>query len=211
MTKSVRTHCVLTGALAVLALAAAPCAAATYTIAPEGNRLEVFTAKAGLFKAAGHAHVVRAMVFGGEIEADPARPQGARLKLLIQAGSLKVMDPGLPEKDRATVQKNMEGDATLDVNRFATITFDSKAVSAEPDGKGGYRVTLDGTLGLHGVENAVKVPADVTIKGDDLTAKGEVQIRQKDFGITPFKAALGTIGVKNEVRIEFEIVAHKKK
>lgn len=188
---------------------AAPLAAATYTIDAASSKLEVTTGKAGLFKAAGHTHLVRAGAFTGEVQADPAKPAGARVALTIDAASLKILDPEASEKDRATSQSNMEGDKTLDVARFTTIKFVSKKVEVKPAGAA-FDVAIDGLLQLHGVQKDVRVPCVVKIEGDMLTASGAAEIRQKDFGITPFSAGLGAVKVKNEVKISFEIVAKKK-
>lgn len=187
---------------------AAPLAAATYTIDAGASKLEVTTGKAGMFKSAGHAHLIRASSFTGEVQADPAKPQNARVSITVDAASLKVVDPEASEKDRATVQGNMEGDRTLDISRFTNIKFISKKVEVKPQG-GAYEVALDGLLQLHGVQKDVRVPCTVKIEGDTLTASGAVEIRQKDFGITPYSAGLGAVKVKNEVKIAFEIVAKK--
>lgn len=195
--------------LATLSLLASAAGAATYTVDASRSRLEVATAKAGLFRAAGHTHLIRAMQYTGEVEADPAKPGTARLKLLIPAAKLKVLDPELSEKDRATIQQNMEGEHTLEVARFVTIKFDSQAVTVKPTG-GQNDVVIEGTLDLHGVQKKLRVPCVVKIAGNELTATGEVELRQKDFDITPFSAGLGAVKVKNEVRVTFEIVAVRK-
>ena len=191
-----------------LALLVTPALSATYAIDPAQGKLEVTTAKAGLFKSAGHTHVIRATAFRGEVQADPAHPEASRLNLTIDATSLRVLDPEASASDRATVQKNMEGDHTLDVSRFAAIKFVSKKVTVTPKGSASD-VVIDGLLQLHGVQQNVRVPCTVTIAGDLLTARGEVELRQKDFDITPFSAGLGSVKVKNEVKITFEIVAKK--
>ena len=192
----------------VLALASSA-SAATYVIDPAASVLEVHTAKGGLFKA-GHTHDIRVERLSGEIEADPKAPQTAKLKIAIPAAFLKVVDPNESEKDRNDVQHNMDGDRVLDVARYPSISYLSRSVVAQAAGAG-FAITVDGDLELHGIKQAVKLPAQVNIAGDQLTATGEVTIRQKDFGITPFKAGLGTVGVKNEVRITYSIVAKKQK
>ncbi len=195
--------------LSILIAAACACAAHadTYKIDASASRLEVLTAKAGMFSRAGHTHEILATQMAGEVQADPKSPGAGRLTLSIPAAGLKVQDPDLPEKDRNTVQKNMEGEKTLDVPHFPLIRFVSKKVTGEPAGAG-WNVKISGQLELHGVTRDFTVPANVTIAGTRLTAKGEVQLGQKDFGITPFKAVLGAVGVKNEVKVRFEIVAN---
>lgn len=181
----------------------------TYAIDAASSSLEVLTAKAGFFARAGHTHVIRATQLSGEVEADPKKPAAARLSLVVPAAGLKVQDPDMSEADRATVQKNMEGDRTLDVAKFPQIKYLSRSVQVSPAGSD-FKVQIEGVLGLHGVNHPFPVTAVVTVGGERLVARGEAEIRQKDFGITPFKAVLGAVGVKNEVKVRFEIVALRK-
>lgn len=180
--------------------------AATYKIDQEASRMRVFTAKAGFFARAGHTHEVLATRLAGEIVADADKPSAARLSLSVPAAGLAVQDPEFSAADRAAVQKNMEGDRTLDVARFPLIRYTSRAVVASRAGDD-WNVKIDGMLELHGVTRRLTVPAVVTLAKDRLVARGEVELAQKDFGITPFKAVMGAVGVKNEVKIRFEIVA----
>jgi len=49
------------------------------------------------------------------------------------------------------------------------------------------------------------VNADVTERNGHYL--GTTALKQKDFGITPISLAGGTVKVKNELRLEFDIVA----
>jgi hypothetical protein len=46
--------------------------------------------------------------------------------------------------------------------------------------------------------------------GDMLRATGEVSIRQSDYGIEPVSAAGGTIKLKDELKLSFDISARKQ-
>jgi len=48
------------------------------------------------------------------------------------------------------------------------------------------------------------------MSGEGLQAQGDFSLKQTDFGIKPFSAAGGTIKLKNELKFDFEIVAHKE-
>jgi hypothetical protein len=54
---------------------------------------------------------------------------------------------------------------------------------------------------LHGQERLIAV--EVTLEGDRY--RGSARLKQTDFGITPVTVAGGTVKVKDEVKIEFEI------
>ena len=56
----------------------------------------------------------------------------------------------------------------------------------------------------------VMVPATIVVNGDRLTASGEFEIRQTDFGMKPFSVALGALEVQDPLRVRFNIVAVKR-
>ncbi len=58
-------------------------------------------------------------------------------------------------------------------------------------------------LTLHGQTRPVKVE----VEGQSGRYHGSAQLKQTAFGITPITVGGGTVKVKNEVRVEFEIVA----
>jgi YceI-like domain len=57
-------------------------------------------------------------------------------------------------------------------------------------------------LDLHGQTHPVAV--DVTLKDD--VYRGTAVVKQTEFGIKPVSIAGGSVNVKDEVKIEFEIV-----
>jgi polyisoprenoid-binding protein YceI len=61
---------------------------------------------------------------------------------------------------------------------------------------------VHGELTLHGETRPVRV----TVEGQNGRYHGSAELRQKDFGITPVTVAGGTVKVKNEVRVEFDVV-----
>ncbi len=91
----------------------------------------------------------------------------------------------------------MLGPEVLDTARFAEIRFKSTAVKALAEGR--WRV--EGTLSLHGKSEPVSF--DVTQAKGRFT--GSATVSQRAFGIEPISIAGGTVKVKNEVTVEFEI------
>jgi polyisoprenoid-binding protein YceI len=66
-------------------------------------------------------------------------------------------------------------------------------------------------LDLHGTSRTLNVPLDVNTEPGALTVRGTLQIRQTDFGITPFSILGGAIQVKDEVDVRFDIRAVRMK
>jgi len=197
----------------VLALGSAlPTAAATrtYVIDSSASAVQVHVGKSGVFGFAGHTHEVAAERFAGRVDADPDDLARSSVELSFDASGLKVSAPGEPEGDAPKVQEVMAGPKVLDVSRFPAIRFRSRQVSGRRAADGAYELEVAGEVSLHGVSRAVTLPVRVELSGATLTASGRTALAQRAFGIEPVSAGGGTVKVKNEVGIEFRIVARVK-
>jgi polyisoprenoid-binding protein YceI len=157
------------------------------------STLTVFVYKSGLFSAFADDHVIKAPIASGSL----AENAPAHVEISVHAADLKVTDPSLAADRRAEVQAKMVSADVLDVARFPEITFTSNSIQpAGPD-----RWTVSGRLTLHGQTRDVTLP--VSRAGG--AYRGEAQIKQRDFGIEPIRIAGGTVKVKDEVKVAFEI------
>jgi polyisoprenoid-binding protein YceI len=162
------------------------------TIDVQRSTITIHVGKAGLFSAAGHEHWVSAPISSGKFS-------DSRVEFKVGTAKMTVKpDPKVDEKTRLQVQKDME-ELTLDPAKYPEIAFESSHVEkvAEEQWK------VDGTLSLHGVTK----PVIVIVRRSGDAYAGHVTIKQTDFGIKPVSVAGGTIKVKNEVDIEFQIFA----
>jgi polyisoprenoid-binding protein YceI len=175
------------------------CAAARsepHAIDTKKSVMTVHVYKSGVLSGFAHDHVITAPVASGNVDT-----QARRVSLQVNATSLKVNDPKGSEKDHDEIQKTMLGPQVLDVEQYPKIEFES--TSAEAAGEGSW--TVRGDLTLHGQKQPVTV--QVVEKAGRYT--GSTLVKQRDFGIKPIKIAGGTVQVKDEVRVEFEIeLAH---
>jgi polyisoprenoid-binding protein YceI len=197
----------------VLAVGSAlPAAAATrtYVIDASASAVQVHVGKSGVFGFAGHTHEVTADRFEGRVDADPDDLARSSVELSFEASGLKVSAQDEPEGDAPKVQEVMAGPKVLDVSRFPAIRFRSRQVSGRRAADGAYELQVAGEVSLHGVSRAVTVPVRVELSGATLTASGRTALAQRAFGIEPVTAGGGTVKVKNEVGIEFRIVARVK-
>jgi len=156
--------------------------------------LTVRAYKTGLFSAFAHDHEIRAPIQKGAVDEDKNT-----VEFTVDARALRVLDPGVSEKDRADIQITMLGPKVLDSEKFPEIRFRSTSIGEGGDDKWIVR----GDLTLHGQTHSLKV--DVT--GSDGHYVGSVRLSQKDFGITPVSIAGGSVKVKDEILVEFDIVA----
>jgi polyisoprenoid-binding protein YceI len=148
--------------------------------------------KTGVFSALGHDHQITAPVSGGKVDA-----KAGEVELRVKAGALKVSDPGVSDKDRVEIQTTMLGTEVLDAQHNAEIVF--KSTGAEPAGAGAW--TVHGNLTLHGQTR----PVTVAVRESTGHYTGTASLKQSDFGIKPVTAGGGTVKVKDEIKIEFDI------
>lgn len=84
----------------------------------------------------------------------------------------------------------------LAARRFPTIEFRSTRVVRD-----GERARIEGQLTLHGVTRPLV--ADALADASDWRA--ELRLDQRDFGIKPFSAMLGTLRVRPEVLVRIRV------
>ena len=192
--KVLRAQNVLVIATIVCGLAsAAPGSAEDRSIDTQRSTVTVRVFKSGLFRAFADDHIIQAPLAEGSLD-DSATPH---VQIVIDARRMRVLDPGLSAKDRQEVQTRMLGSEVLDVNRFQWISFHSVAI--QPLAAGGWLVR--GELELHGRIHAIMV----NVFPEKGHYKGSATLRQSDFGIVPISIVGGTVKVKDEIKIDFDI------
>jgi len=154
--------------------------------------LTVRVFKAGLLSALGHNHEIAAPIAAGKVDTNTRT-----VELHVQAAALQVRDPEASEKDRGEIQHTMQGPEVLDVATHPEISF--KSTAAEPAGAGAWKV--QGNLTVHGETH----PVTVEVHEENGHFAGSSQFKLTEFGIKPVKIAGGTVRVKDEVRIEFNV------
>ena len=175
------------------ALACAPRSSAqARPIDTTSSKLSVHVSKAGLFSAFADNHEIEAPIASGIID-----EAGGRVQFVIESRNMKVLDPHLAPDKRQQVQERMLGPEVLDVARFPKINFDSTKVEEATPG----HLTVQGKLSLHGVTRLVAA----TVQADRGAYVGTATLKQQDFGITPIRIGGGTVKVKDELKIDFDI------
>ncbi|HLB88264.1 MAG TPA: YceI family protein [Terriglobales bacterium] len=185
---------VLVGLLCATFVPLAGAADASRLIDVEKLVMTVHVYKAGLFSAFGHNHEITAPIERGSFSDE--KPV---VDLVVNAHQMKVMDQDVSDKDRAEIQQTMLGPKVLDTEKFPNISFRSTQVEK----LGSSKFVVDGDLTLHGQTR----PMRVEVEGQGGRYRGVAVLKQTAFGITPVTVGGGAVKVKNEVRVEFEIVA----
>lgn len=194
--------------LAVL-LASGLCAPAQslYSFDATNSKLEIDVYKEGLFKAFGHGHLVSAGEFSGQVLFDAGKIENSSVTLRVPVKALTVLDPGESAKDRQSVQSTMLGEKVLDAAQFPEMVFTSTGVTRAEKKADAWSVLVAGTLQLHGRKKSISLPLTLRFPQAGLAARGELSLRQSDYGIAPVRIAGGAVKVKDLLRIRFEIHA----
>jgi polyisoprenoid-binding protein YceI len=169
------------------------CIAASTPVDVDHSKLTVRVFKKGLFSGFAHDHEISAPLSSGFVDT-------AELSVEVHfaAQKVQVLDPDASAGDRAKVQDTMLSDKVLDARRFPEIIFLSRSVKRSAESA----FVVAGDLTLHGVIHPLAMSASLQ-NGHYI---GSVKLKQSDFGITPISLFGGSVKVKDEVEIEFDIV-----
>jgi polyisoprenoid-binding protein YceI len=178
--------------------------AGTYSLNSKSGKVSAYTFKSGLLSKLAHDLLIDVTDFKVNLDVPDGGFASGSLGLEIQTNSLKVdcaMKDGerqpdtLKEKDIADIEADM-AKKVLHPDKYPTAKFSSKTIQEKGDN---YQVS--GDLSLHGVTKSVDF--DIDTSGGNL--KGRFTILQKDYGIKPFSAMMGTLKIKNEMDIGFDL------
>jgi YceI-like domain len=166
------------------------------------SSLKIRVFKSGAFAAFAHDHEVEAPIEEGKIEEGKADSSAhASVQLRVDSRKMRVLDPEVSADKRAEIQHTMQGPTVLDVEKFPTISYESTSVTS----RGENHWEVRGDLTLHGK----KEPVAVTVSLQDGHYRGSASFKQSSFGISPIRIAGGTVKVKDELKIEFDVVPAK--
>lgn len=151
----------------------------------------VYSFREGLLSAVGHDLCLRVERFAVEVTGDAQAPA---ILGRFDAASLRVTGD-VSAGDARKIEGNAADDV-LAARKFPTIEFRSTRVTRD-----GERARIEGTLTLHGATRPIAVDA-VADAGD---WRAEVRLDQRDFGIKPFSAMLGTLRVRPDVLVKIRV------
>lgn len=156
----------------------------------------VFTFKDGLLSPL--AHDLRIKVTRFSLQVDDA---AGSLSATFDTSSLRVDTPmkdgkenpsALNDSDKEKIAGQIRDDV-LHSSKHPEARFQSRSVQKQADG--GY--AIEGDLTLHGTTKAISARTSPSGGKQQL----ELTLHQPDFGITPFKAMMGTLKIQPDVKI----------
>jgi polyisoprenoid-binding protein YceI len=187
----------------------AQAAGGVYQVDTRSSRVYI---KVGSTTRLGHPHGVQGDLAGGKITL------GGPGELVFDMASFTADTPearryvGLPEgsSDGPKVTANMQGPDVLDVAHYPQATF-AIAGAAPMDGQQAGqpgRYVLDGRFTLHGTTQAVRIAANLeqTSQPGVLRLRGSFTISQTAYGIRPYTALGGLVGVSDPLEIWGDLI-----
>lgn len=185
-----------------------------YVIAGSESLLTIQVYRSGALARAGHNHVIASHDLSGQVTVndDVARssfraqfPVAALTvdepRLREQAGA--EFPPGVPDSAKEGTKKNLLGEALLDAGHYPTITLQSGPLEKAGDGSLNAQVQVT----VRDQTRTVPVSIHYELKNGELSATGELPLKQSDVGLKPFSVMMGALEVKDEMKVRFSIIA----
>lgn len=173
----------------------------SYRVDAKESRIEIQLFRGGLLGGLGGNHLITLDHFSGKVNFSAT--DGWTAELLGESASLGVIDPWANAADRKEVQDMMLGPTQLDVKNFPAIRLHSVSFSpAEQDTA--WRMAAD--VELHGVTRREQFSLDCHQIGDKLQIRGKTMFKLTNFNIQPFSTAFGTVKIKNDFEVTYDIV-----
>jgi polyisoprenoid-binding protein YceI len=187
---------------------ATPAASTVYILDAGVSRFTARAVATGLLASLGHNPSFTIRQFVGEAKFLGEAPEQSSVRIVVQSASLELSDQ-VSDKDRREIERTMRNEV-LETSRFPEIVFEAANPSLSQGGVGLYWANITGKLTLHGVTQPQQITAQVSVSGNQLSASGEFTVRQSSYGIKPVSVAGGTMKIKDDVKVTFDLVARKK-
>ena len=107
-----------------------------------------------------------------------------------------------PDDAIAGTRDNMLRKLAADLHPYAVIGV--RGVGNDPLGS-----WLNATIAVHGIDREVRIPAQISVAPEEVSAAGDVTLAQTSFGIVPYSILAGALQVQDPVAIRFRIRARR--
>jgi polyisoprenoid-binding protein YceI len=190
--------------------------AALYAIDPQASELHILVYRGGKLARLGHNHVVSSKSLSGIawLHRDDFSSSGFQISMPVhslivddaqaRAANGQEFSASVPQKDIEGTRRNLLKPELLDGDRFEHITIVAASVSGTPD-----HPKVIASITIKDVSRQVEIPLTLDAEDMQLTATGEFEILQTDFGMKPFSVALGALEVQDRLQIRYRINAQR--
>jgi hypothetical protein len=190
--------------------------ATVYEVDSRSSQLSILVFRGGRLSRLGHNHVMTSHDVSGRAWVHPEFARSG-FELSFPVMQLVVDDPlarraagsdfppDIPQSDKDGTRKNMLKPELLDGDSYPEVKVRSAKVGGTLQAP---QVTA--RITIKDASRDVQVPVKMAVEGGKLTASGEFDILQTQFGIKPFSVALGALEVQDKLHVKFSVVAEKR-
>jgi hypothetical protein len=190
--------------------------ATVYEVDSRSSQLAIQVFRGGKLARLGHNHVMTSHTVSGRAWVHPEFARSG-FELSFPVAQLVVDDPearraagndfppDIPQSDKDGTRKNMLKAEVLDGERYPEVKVQSAKVAGTLQA-----AQVTARITIKDMSREVQVPVKIAVEGAQLSASGEFDILQTEFGIKPFSVALGALEVQDRLHVEFKIAADKK-
>lgn len=190
--------------------------ATVYEVSPQSSQVSIYVFRGGKFSRLGHNHVMTSQHLTGRVWVHPEFARSG-FELSFPVAELVVDDaparqaagsdfpPDIPQSDKDGTRRNMLKPEVLDGEHYPEVKLRSARVGGTLEAP---QVTA--SITIKDQSRDVEVPVKIAIEGAKLTASGEFDILQTQFGMKPFSVALGALEVQDRLHLKFKVVAEKQ-
>lgn len=195
---------------------AVPASATAFDVDSTKSQLTVLVYRAGPFARLGHNHAITSRQVSGTVWIG-STVAASGFEIRVPVTSLVVDDPAVraaagpefpgavPDEARSGTTANLRRAEVLDAERYPDID-----VRAERATGTWQQAIVHATFRLKDMRRDMDVPVELHVEGGTVGATGAFQVRQTDFGITPFSVAGGAVQVADVVDVRFDITATRR-
>lgn len=195
----------------------APHAGRPFDVTSRESLLTILAFRGGTLAKVGHNHVIASRDLTGAFYV-PDDISQATFELHVPVAQLTIDEPELrakegpdfptdvPDSAKEGTRRNMLSEALLNGAQYPEITLVSQHIETTAPGS---QLRADVQVSVRGQTHTISVPVVYSLVNGELTASGELPIKQSDLGLTPFSALLGALAVQDELRVRFRFVAHE--
>ncbi|MBC7619183.1 MAG: YceI family protein [Candidatus Saccharibacteria bacterium] len=194
-------------------LAAPPQSGKIYRIDAKASSLHILVYRGGRLANLGHNHVISSQSISGSIWQGAGMDQsGFEISVLVnelivddnaaRAAEGEDFPLNVSDDAKSGTRTNMLRETLLDGARFPVISIQSVRLQGDSDG-----AQVLAALRIRDQIREILMPVTLRFIDGSLRVKGEFDIKQTDFGITPLNVALGALLVQDTVKIKFELFA----
>jgi polyisoprenoid-binding protein YceI len=176
---------------------------ARYRLDPKMSRFTVQAFATGLLSFRGHSPTFAVRDFVGIVDLEGSPVQNVQLEVTVQADSLELLDNVKPA-DRREIETTMRTEV-LEAATYPAIEYRADDVAFGRIEAGRYRLRITGQLTLHGFTRPQQIGAELVVFSDGIRLRGGAELQLSDYRIRPVTALGGTIKLKDDLRVTFDI------